>query len=210
MSETLEKPQEGNEPAATSAASTTEAQAASAAIAEADLLKAKAELEEQLEKTRGQTEELKNRWLRAAADFDNYKKRVVREREEAVRFANETLLKDFLPVVDDLDRTREILEKTDVQAAGLASILEGVSLVQRKFSTQLEKHGVTLIETGGGFDPAKHEAVQQVFSDSVPAGGVASEVRRGYYLNGRLLRAALVAVSLGAEPKPGGDGGAST
>ncbi len=178
---------------------------AGAEAAEQELLKVKAELEAQLAQNKQQTDELKNRWLRSAADFDNYKKRVVREREEAVRFANESLLKDFLPVLDDLDRTRQILEQQGSKESSTASILEGVQLVFRKFVAQLEKHGVTAIESGGAFDPAKHEAVQQVFSDTVQAGGVAAEVRRGYNLNGRLLRAALVAVSLGAEPKPDGN-----
>ncbi|MBI4818340.1 MAG: nucleotide exchange factor GrpE [Deltaproteobacteria bacterium] len=202
MSETMsDKPDEAPKAEAVETPPAT----AGAEAAEQELLKVKAELEAQLAQNKQQTDELKNRWLRSAADFDNYKKRVVREREEAVRFANESLLKDFLPVLDDLDRTRQILEQQGSKESSTASILEGVQLVFRKFVAQLEKHGVTAIESGGAFDPAKHEAVQQVFSDTVQAGGVAAEVRRGYNLNGRLLRAALVAVSLGAEPKPDGN-----
>jgi molecular chaperone GrpE len=164
------------------------------------LLQAKKELDEVLKKTQADSAELKDKWLRAAADLENYKKRSAREKEDVLKFANERLLKDILPVLDDLDRSLQSAP-TSLEGHGLA---EGVRMVQKKFLSQLEKHGVTTFSSvGTAFDPNQHEAVQQVHSDEIPAGGVAAEARRGFFLNGRLLRPALVVVSLGPKPKDG-------
>lgn len=158
----------------------------------------KAELEAVIEKTKQDVADVKDKWLRAAADLENYRKRAAREREDVVRFANERLLKDLLPVLDDLDRSLAAVSASD--GAAFEQILEGVKMVQRKFLTQLEKNGVTTFEsTGKVFDPLLHEAVQQVPSSEIPPGGVVQELRRGYMLNGRLLRPAMVAVSIGPE-----------
>jgi len=170
---------------------------ASEAVTEA-LIKAKEELERVLEQTREETKHFREKHLRAAADLENYKKRAAREREEVVKFANERLLKDLLVVIDDLDRTLQVGLQAHNEAA--ASILDGVQMVAKKFVAQLEKHGVTTFESiGKPFDPAVHEAVTQVHSDAVPLGGVVNELRRGFTIAGRLLRPAMVTVSLGAE-----------
>ena len=120
-----------------------------------------------------------------------------------MQFGNERLLKEFLPVLDDLDRSLEAA----TQAGGDAAVLvEGLRMVSKKFLATLEKHGVSsFTAVGEAFDPARHEAVQQVNSNDVPMGGVAVELRRGYLLNNRLLRPAMVAVSLGPEGDGGGD-----
>jgi molecular chaperone GrpE len=160
---------------------------------------AKKQLEEALAQAKKDSGDLKDRWMRAAADLENYKKRAAKEREEVVKFGNERLLKDLLPVLDDLDRTVQAgtAAAATAESPALQTFLEGARLTQKKFLTQLEKSGVEGFEvTGKPFDPTQHEAVQQVASD-VPAGGVAFEIRRGFFLNGRLLRPALVAVSLG-------------
>lgn len=160
---------------------------------------AKNELEQALASAKKDASDLKDRWMRAAADLENYKKRAAREREEVVKFGNERVLKDLLPVLDDLDRTIQVAAASATDNAALQTFLDGVRLTQKKFLTQLEKSGVEAFEVvGKPFDPNQHEAVQQVPSDSVPAGAVAMEIRRGFFLNGRLLRPALVAVSLGA------------
>lgn len=159
---------------------------------------AKKELEEALATAKKDASDIKDRWMRAAADLENYKKRAAREREEVVKFGNERILKDLLPVLDDLDRTVQVAASAAGDNPALTTFLEGVKLTQKKFLTQLEKSGVEGFEVvGKPFDPTQHEAVQQVPSDTVPAGGVAMEIRRGFFLNGRLLRPALVAVSLG-------------
>jgi molecular chaperone GrpE len=164
------------------------------------LLEAKKELDDVIKKAQSETSELKDKWLRAAADLENYKKRSAREKEDVLKFANERLLKDILPVLDDLDRSLQAVPNT----LESQSLSEGVRMVQKKFLSQLEKHGVTTFSsTGQPFDPNQHEAVQQLHSDEVPAGAVAAEARRGFFLNGRLLRPALVVVSLGPKPKDG-------
>lgn len=171
------------------------------ADATAALMNAKSELDEVLKKTQEEAKQLKERWLRAAADLENYRKRAAREREEVVQFGNERLLKEFLPVLDDLDRS---LEAASGAGGDLGVLLEGLRMVSKKFLGTLEKHGVsTFTVVGEAFDPTRHEAVQQMHSSEVPAGAVALELRRGYLLSGRLLRPAMVAVSLGPE---GGQG----
>lgn len=162
---------------------------------------AQATLAEALANAEAQVKELKDKWLRAAADLDNFRKRAGRERDDAVKFGNERLLRDLLPVLDDLDRSIQALEAGE-QGTQTGSLLEGVRLVQKKFVAQLEKNGVEGFSAKGQvFDPNQHEAVQQVYSDEVPAGAVAAELRRGFFLAGRLLRPAMVAVSLGSAPK---------
>ncbi len=174
---------------------------ANSAVTEA-LIKAKGELEDVLEQTQKEAKSLREKWLRSAADLQNYKKRANRERDEVAKFANERLLKDFLPVVDDMDRTLEVMRSSGDEAT-VESLIDGIGMVHKKFLNQLEKHGVTTFESvGKAFDPTMHEAVQQVESEEVGAGGVAAEMRRGFFLNERLLRPAMVTVSLGA---PGGE-----
>jgi len=172
---------------------------AQAAVTEA-IIKAKQELEAVLEQTQKEARTLHDKWLRAAADLQNYKKRSARERKDVVKFANEKLLNAMLPVFDDLDRTIEHMSTSP--DASKETLLEGVTLVRKKFLGQLEKQGVTTFESvGTAFDPAQHEAVQQVHSDDVGLGGVAAELRRGFFLNERLLRPAMVTVSMGAPPE---------
>ena len=187
---------------------------AASAVTEA-LIAAKKELEEALEQTRTQYTQLRAKWMRSAADLENYKKRARREREEAVKFGNEKLIKDILPVFDDLDRTLEVVDANAGEGA-LQSVIDGVTMVQKKFLAQLEKHDVVSFESKGtAFDPAQHEAVNQVFSNDVEAGGVVTDMRRGFFLSGRLLRPSLVTVSLGSEhssdkPEEPADEGEST
>lgn len=170
------------------------------------LLKAKHELEEVVDQTRKEVDRLKNKWLRAAADLENFKKRARRDRDRDKKFANEGLLKDMLPVFDDMELTLQALNSAGDEAT-VEGLIEGVQLVHKKFLQQLAKNGVTTFESSGsGFDPMQHEAVSQVHSEDVAAGGVASQVRRGFFLNERLLRPALVTVSLGtATPTEGAE-----
>ncbi|MEM1024977.1 MAG: nucleotide exchange factor GrpE [Myxococcota bacterium] len=170
---------------------------------EAELVETRQALEEELAKVRAEGEDIKNKWLRSAADLENYKKRSVKEREEAVRFGNERLLKDFLPVFDDLDRALEMLGQAQDEAS--QKLVEGMELVRKKFLSQLEKHGVVSFESKGEtFDPALHDAIQQSHDPELESGRVMAEVQRGFKLNDRLLRPAMVVVSLG--PAPGTEG----
>lgn len=179
---------------------------ADAAVTEA-MIQAKKELEEALEQTRKEAEQLRERWMRSAADLENHRRRAAKEREDIQKFGIEKLLKDFLPVIDDLDRAVQVI---DVQSEANVSdaakqLLGGVQMVQKKFVSQLEKHGVTSFEARGeSFNPERHEAVQQSHSE-FPSGAVAAELQRGFLIHDRLLRPALVVVSLGPE----GDTGSS-
>jgi molecular chaperone GrpE len=167
-------------------------------------------LEESMSRARETQERLKDtheRLLRVAAEFDNYKKRASREREDAQKFGIERLLKDFLPVADNLERALDHAEEHD-----LRQVIEGVKLVQKLLENTLSKHGVTGFSAlGQPFDPNLHEALMQQESDA-PAGTVVSEMSRGYKLNERLVRPAAVVVarprSAGAPPQPAPDGSA--
>ncbi|HKA87236.1 MAG TPA: nucleotide exchange factor GrpE [Haliangiales bacterium] len=143
-------------------------------------------------------QDLYDRLLRTAADFDNYKKRVRREMEEARLKAKEEVLREILPGLDNLERA--IAAAAGVE--GAAGVVEGVKLVLRQFHSALERFDVRSFSTvGEAFDPARHEAIAQVETDEHPPGSVASEMQRGYTIGPRLLRAALVAVAK-APPGP--------
>ena len=133
-----------------------------------------------------------DRLLRQVAELDNFKKRSTREREDISRFANETLIKDLLPVVDNLERAV-------AHASGGGNgrpIVEGVEMVLKGLLDVLAKHGVTQISAvGQPFDPAKHEAMAQVESDTHEPNYVVEELHKGYALRDRLLRPALVSVA---------------
>lgn len=169
---------------------------ASDAVTEA-LFQAKKELEQVLEQTKKEAEHMRDKWMRAAADLENFKKRAAREREETVKYGNERLLKDFLPVIDDLELAVGAAERADDKEKAADQLTDGVKMVLKKFVGQLEKHNVTTFEAvGEPFDPNLHEAVQQMNSD-VEAGKVFQQLQRGFKINERLLRPAMVVVSLG-------------
>lgn len=131
-------------------------------------------------------------FLRERAELENFKRRMQRDKSEALRFANEPLVRDLLPVVDNLERAI-----AHAQGGGNGQPLsEGVQLVLRAFLDVLEKHGVTRVSaTGEPFDPTRHEAVAQVETEELPPNSVAEEHTPGYSLHNRLLRAAMVSVS---------------
>jgi molecular chaperone GrpE len=148
------------------------------------------EPEEPAESSDGEVAALEDRLLRLAADFDNYKKRVAREREEYVALANARLLTELLPVIDDLERALAAAEQHEE-----AQLEEGVSLVHRSLAALLERHGVTAIETEGKFDPHVHEALLAQPSEETESGAVLSVVQKGYKLGDRVVRPARVIVS---------------
>jgi len=131
--------------------------------------------------------------LRSQADFDNYRKRSAREKEEAVRYANSSLLEKLIPIIDNFE--------LGLAAAGSAEnspILAGMSMVARQLNDFLTESGVTSIDaTGQDFDPNLHEAIAHEESHTVPEGKVIRQVRKGFKLKDRLLRPANVIVSKG-------------
>jgi molecular chaperone GrpE len=155
---------------------------------------------EDLEGLRALLEQTRDRYLRLAADFENTKRRNLKERQDLFNYGNENLIKELLPVVDNLERalghTRRAEEGEEAQA-----LVEGVELTHRSLLMALEKFGVQRVEAlGAEFDPQVHEAVRQVPSAEHPPGRVLEVFQTGYLLKDRLLRPALVTVAGQAEP----------
>jgi len=132
--------------------------------------------------------------LRVMAEFENFKKRISREHSEQAKYANQSLIHDLLPVVDDFDRILEHLPENPTPET--AAIADGVKLVQNHFMTALGRHGFVQQESSVGkpFDPTMHEAVAQIESSEYPAGTVAVEHRKGWKLYDRVVRPATVSV----------------
>jgi molecular chaperone GrpE len=145
--------------------------------------------EEELAKLKQANDELKDRLLRTAAEFDNWKKRAKKEADEAGARGRESLLKELLPVIDNLERALKHASADDPLATG-------VRMVEKQLLSALEKFGVTRFSAlGQPFDPNMHDAIQQVESADLAPGTVAQEFASGYLTNGRLLRPAMVAVA---------------
>jgi molecular chaperone GrpE len=169
--------------------------------AEAKLLEENESLRARLElstakgrETLDRLKEEHERFLRAAADLENYRKRAAREREEIQKFGIEKVLKDLLPAVDGLDRALAAAPADDALA-------EGVRLVRATLEQALARHGVVAFSAlGEKFDPAVHEALLQVPTSEQPPGTVVLEHARGFKLNDRLVRPAMVGVAVAPPP----------
>ena len=148
-----------------------------------------------------QQSEQDDRLLRLAADFENYKKRAARERQEYVRLANERLIAELIPILDDLERALAAAEEHQE-----ARLEEGMELVHRSLAGLLERHGVKPIETEGKFDPHVHEALLSQPSEA-EEGSVIDVVQKGYKLGERVVRPARVVVAA-AAPEEATDGDA--
>lgn len=147
------------------------------------------------------TEECKtinDKYLRLAAEFENYKRLTQRDQREQIRFGNEQLLKELLPVVDNMERAIKAARTNGSDSA----LIQGVELTLKQLLGILAKFGVQAIETAGqDFDPSAHQAVSYGPSNDVPANKVLDEFQKGYRLHERILRAAMVSVSSGpAQP----------
>lgn len=151
---------------------------------------------------RQQFDELNDKYLRLAAEFDNFRRRSLRERQDALKYGNENLVKELLASVDNLDRAVGHGRKEGLGEEG-AQLLAGVELTFRSLQQTLEKIGVREVPAlGHPFDPSVHQAIRQVPSGAHPAGSVAEVLQKGYLLADRLLRPALVGVSSGPGEKP--------
>src|SRR5688572_8787701 len=153
------------------------------------------ETEAEIQKLIDERDSLQDRLLRRQAEFENYKKRVDRERSEYIQSATAELIGELLGVLDSFDLA--IRNATSQGSAG-ADMLRGMDVVYKQLLDTLGRFGVKVIEAKGqAFDPNFHQAISTVASDDVPENTVVEEFRRGYTLNGKLLRAAMVAVSAG-------------
>ena len=151
-----------------------------------------AKLRENLQAKEKEANENYDRYVRQVAELENFRKRANRERDEAIRFANEALVKDLLPVIDNLERA--VAHAKD--GGNGKPLVEGVEMVLRGFFDTLAKHGVVPIAAvGQRFDPEKHEAMAQIESGTYEPDTVVEEYHKGYLLRDRLLRPALVSVA---------------
>lgn len=140
-----------------------------------------------------------DRLLRTTAEFDNFRKRVAREREETLRYANEALLGRLIPILDSLEAA--LAAAGNGGEAAVASLRTGLGMVQQQFKAVLAEAGVEEVDaTGQVFDPRLHEAVSQQEDASVPEGHVLRQLRKGYKLRDRLLRPASVIVAKTPSP----------
>ncbi len=151
--------------------------------------------DEQLAAARREAAAHHERYLRAVADLENFRKRTVREKDELRQFAAGRVIEDLLPVLDNLALG---LNAAKAPNADLTTLVGGISMVETQLKSALTGHGLKEINPAGQtFDPNQHEAVSQQASAEVPEGNVIMVVRTGYSLNGRLLRPAAVVVSSG-------------
>jgi molecular chaperone GrpE len=152
---------------------------------------------EELKARAAKADEHWERLLRTVADFDNFKKRAARERQDAVKFANESLIEKLLPVLDNFEMA---LAAAQASQENVQSLQSGVAMILQQFKSVLADAGVEEIDAAGKpFDPNLHEAVSQQETTEVPEGVVVQQARKGYKLRERLLRPATVVVA----KKPG-------
>jgi molecular chaperone GrpE len=147
------------------------------------------------EDPRAEIEKWRTLALRGQADLENYRKRMAREKSEAIQYANASLLSSLLPVLDNFE-----MGLMAAKQEGEGNIIyQGFVMVRKQIEDFLSENGVRPVEANGPFDPNQHEAVKQESHDTIPEGEIVAELRRGYRLNDRLLRAANVIVSTGPE-----------
>jgi molecular chaperone GrpE len=162
---------------------------AEAAVPDGEPLASPAELKEQAAKAAQYYEQL----LRVTADFDNFKKRAARERQDAIKYANESLLERLIPVLDNFEMA---LAAANAPNTSIQSMQSGVNMIQQQLRSAMGEAGLEEIDAAGKkFDPTLHEAISQQETSEVPDGHVAQQVRKGYKLRDRLLRPASVVVA---------------
>lgn len=153
------------------------------------------ETEVEIQKLVEERDSLQDRLLRRQAEFENYKKRAERERGEYIQFASAEMMRELLNVLDSFDLA---IRNASTEGSGNGDMLRGLDLIYKQFLDTLGRFGLKAIEAKGQvFDPNFHQAISTVPSAEIPENTVVEEMRRGYTLNGKLLRAAMVSVSAG-------------
>lgn len=165
------------------------------------MIQAKNEAQEVLKQTQKEAKDLFDRLARVSADFDNFRKRQAKEKQDAIKFGNESLVKDLIPVLDNFERAFKAAEGQN------DTLVEGIKMVHKQLEDVLSRFGVVAFSTlGQPFDPAKAEAVGGRDDPSVPSQTVLEEFQRGYMLHDRLIRPALVIVATGGGAAASDDG----
>lgn len=162
-----------------------------------------AELEARISALEAENSELKEQYLRKQADFDNFRKRMQREKEEAAKVANKDLMLDILPVIDDFERAIKSAE----ESRDFDAFHDGIKMIEKQFTGMLErKWGLQRFDSEGEeFDPQKHEAVAAIEDPSAEKAVVLQDFQKGYFLHDKVLRSAMVRVSMPADNEQGRD-----
>jgi molecular chaperone GrpE len=156
-----------------------------------------AELKARIQELEHENSELKDQYLRKQADFENFRKRMTREKADAISYANKQLLLDILPIIDDFERAI----KSSEESRDFDSFHEGVALIEKQFTSMLErKWGLRRFDSEGEeFDPQKHEAVMTDENGEHEQPTVVEDYQKGYFLNDKVLRSAKVKVAVPSE-----------
>lgn len=153
-------------------------------------------LEEKVAQLEEQLKESEDKYFRVHADFENIKKRLEKEKYQAIDYASEKFAKDLLAPIDTLEMALASEEAADLPAEELlAKLKEGVELTIKNFYTAFDKHDISIIETDGEFDPNFHDAVMRVDSEEHESGQIVAQLQKGYKFKDRLLRAAMVSIA---------------
>lgn len=168
------------------------ADAAGAKDSAAEETKAAETEEQDAEKLAGELADLNQRFLRVAADFENYKRRTAQEKDDLLKYSNAKLIGELLPVLDNF----QLALKSPGNSPEVQNVVKGMEMIYRQMLQVLEQAGMSKIEAvGQSFDPKLHEAIMQVEDDSVPEDTVVEELRAGYMLKERVIRPSMVKVS---------------
>ena len=152
-------------------------------------------LEEKVVRLEQQLKDSEDKYLRVHADFENIKKRLEREKYQAIDYASEKFAKDLLAPLDSLEMALQSANVNLDAAELLGKLKEGIELTIKNFNTTFEKHNISKIETDGEFDPNVHNAVMQVDSENHESGQIVTELQKGYMLKDRLLRPSMVSIA---------------
>ena len=152
-------------------------------------------LEEKVARLEQQLKDSEDKYLRVHADFENIKKRLEREKYQAIDYASEKFAKDLLAPIDSLEMALQSANVNLDASELLGKLKEVIELTIKNFNSTFEKHNISKIETDGEFDPNVHNAVMQVDSENHETGQIVSELQKGYLLKDRLLRPSMVSIA---------------
>ncbi len=139
--------------------------------------------------------ELEDKYIRTHADFENTKKRLERDKNQCLEYANESILKDFLPILDTLESAISGISSTNNSEENIKNIEAGIKLTIDNFMKALNKNGVEVIDTENGFDPNLHNAIMQIKDESKEDGEIAQVIQKGYKYKERIIRPSMVSIT---------------
>lgn len=156
-----------------------------------------AELAAAFEKLKAEADEYKDKFMRTAADLENFRRRADKEKSDLIAYGMEKFFTELLPVLDSFDKAFEGTSQEDASEEGFKSFCEGITMVRKQLLDALGRYGLQTVEAQGkAFDPNLHQAIQRVEKDDVEDEMIDQEFQKGYQLNGRLIRPSMVTVAV--------------